>query len=104
MNNLVPELPLTLPRLFMTFVSKFSALSFLETGPDADKTSSTSSYRFTDDDDLDLCLYYLRSLSNIFRWAPDSLWAILATKSLSTDDSDSGISRIGESDPPRPQI
>lgn len=40
---------------------------------------------FTEDDDLDLALYYLRALSNVFRWAPEAVWAILARKSVSSE-------------------
>lgn len=41
---------------------------------------------FTEDDDLDLCIYYLRTISNVFRWAPDAIWGILATKTMSPED------------------
>ncbi|ROV99942.1 hypothetical protein VMCG_06293 [Cytospora schulzeri] len=48
---------------------------------------------FTDEDDLDLCMYYLRTISNVFRWAPDAFWGILATRVVSPDDF-SGLSEI----------
>ncbi|ROV91290.1 hypothetical protein VSDG_07753 [Cytospora chrysosperma] len=48
---------------------------------------------FTEEDDLDLCMYYLRTISNVFRWAPDAFWGILATRVVSPDDF-SGLSEI----------
>lgn len=37
----------------------------------------------TEDDDLDLCLYYLRGLSNVLRISGDMAWTILASKHVS---------------------
>lgn len=43
--------------------------------------------RYTEDDDLDQCLYYLQKLSNVLRWSPDVTWAALARNVISTDRS-----------------
>jgi hypothetical protein len=37
---------------------------------------------FTEDDDLDMALYYLRSLLSVFRWAPEAAWAVLAKRNI----------------------
>lgn len=42
-------------------------------------------YIYQDEDDLDQCLYYLRTLSNILRWSSDNMWAALAENTISTD-------------------
>ena len=68
-------------------------LKFLKTqGPDF----QSSVARFDSSDDLDLCLYYLRTLSNIFRWAPDALWDILARQTLPAEDYQPALSDISE--------
>ncbi len=38
--------------------------------------------QFAPDDDLDLGLYYIRALSNVFRWAPETCWAVLAKRTI----------------------
>lgn len=64
-------------------VTKFLELSYLH---DHDRSGVRDEQaEFGDTDDLDLCLYYLRTLSNVFRWAPDSIWAVLASRSVSPD-------------------
>lgn len=76
-------------RLFYIFTSQFAQLPFL-------RASSGESKGFTDEDDLDLCIYYLRTISNVFRWAPDAIWGILATKTVASEGL-SGLSEISES-------
>ncbi|KAI1394141.1 putative regulator of reproduction dopa [Hypoxylon trugodes] len=67
-------------KLFLIFVSKISHLQFLRSSPKTANTGASSqSVEFSAEDDLDLALYYLRTLSNIFRWAPDAFWGVLAT-------------------------
>jgi hypothetical protein len=68
----------------MVFASKFSGLSFSTSH--VASSGNTASLRLTDDDDMDLCLYYLRTLSNVFKWAPDGIWAVLASKSVTVDE------------------
>lgn len=45
----------------------------------------SSFVRVTEDDDLDVCLYYLRTVSNVLRWAPDNVWSILDTTAVPDD-------------------
>jgi hypothetical protein len=81
LNNLVG-----IEQLFQIFVTKLSELPFLT--PQHDGTSSAyTPLTFTDDDDLDLCLYYLRTLSNVLRWAPDVFWNILSRQTLGEDQT-----------------
>ncbi|KAK4128572.1 hypothetical protein N657DRAFT_686083 [Parathielavia appendiculata] len=65
-----------LDKLFSVFITKFSELAFLRRRQDV--KPSPSHYR--DSDDLNLALYFVRSLSNVLRWAPEAAWAILARK------------------------
>ncbi len=46
----------------------------------------THGLEFVAEDDLDLCLYYLRTLSNILRWAPDALWDVLAKRTIHAEE------------------
>lgn len=65
------------------FVTKISQLRYLHTFPKAlNSTTSSNSISFSEDDDFDLGLYYIRTLSNILRWAPDALWGVLATRMI----------------------
>ncbi|KAK4217691.1 protein dopey [Rhypophila decipiens] len=67
-------------RLFAVFVSKFAELSFLRRRQDT--AASATDTQLTTDDDLDLVLYYVRSLSLVFRWGPNSMWAAMAKKTI----------------------
>ncbi|KAI1438027.1 putative regulator of reproduction dopa [Xylaria sp. CBS 124048] len=68
-------------KLFLVFVKKLSELRFLCTLPKiVTSTSLNESICFADADDLDLGLYYIRTLSNTLRWSPDALWGVLATR------------------------
>jgi hypothetical protein len=65
------------------FVTKLAQLEFLRTLPKtASPDSSKQAIAFSSDDDLDMGLYYLRTLSNMFRWAPDAFFGVLATRSI----------------------
>ncbi|KAI0878926.1 putative regulator of reproduction dopa [Hypoxylon argillaceum] len=76
LNNVVG-----IEKLFLVFVTKISELRFLRTLPKTvNSTTSTASAGFSGDDELDLGLYYIRTLSNVLRWAPDALWGVLATR------------------------
>ncbi|KAK6065221.1 hypothetical protein SCUP234_12668 [Seiridium cupressi] len=70
-------------KLFLVFVTKLSQLPFLRSLPKtASSESSKQSIAFSSEDDLDMGLYYLRTLSNMFRWAPDAFFGVLATRSI----------------------
>lgn len=85
-------------RIFYIFTFRFLQLPFLRSAH-VDAGTSHERKGFTENDDLDLCLYYLRTISNIFRWAPDAIWSVLATKTLSADDFPGlvEISKVGTS-------
>ncbi len=84
-----------MPRLFLVFVTNISQLKFLRAFPQtAIAVTSSQSVQFSTEDDLDLVLYYLRTLSNIFRWAPDAFWGVLATRII--EEPDQHIREIGE--------
>ncbi|RYP63263.1 hypothetical protein DL770_009421 [Monosporascus sp. CRB-9-2] len=70
-------------KLFLVFVTKVTELSFLRSLPQSSNASvSNQSREYSADDDLDLGIYYLRTLSNVFRWAPDAFWGVLATRMI----------------------
>jgi len=54
----------------------------------------SDSQPYSEEDDLDQCLYYLRTLSNILRWSSDNMWAALADNTISTDPSYPALYRI----------
>lgn len=90
-----------LERLFYIFTSQFAQLPFLRTSP-GEAGAASEPKAFTEEDDLDLCIYYMRTISNVFRWAPDAIWGILATKTVAPEDL-SGLSEISESSIFRPR-
>ena len=55
---------------------------FVNSFSNTEKTEQTPAI-FSEDEDLDLCLYYLRSLANILIYAGDISWSILASKHVS---------------------
>lgn len=79
--------------MFSIFISRFAQLPFLRVSDK--KGAALVAEQFTEDDDLDLCIYYLRTISNVFRWAPDAIWGTLASKTASSKDV-SGFSEISK--------
>ncbi len=79
-------------RLFGIFIAKISELACLRRaqGP------KSGSIHFMEDDDLDLALYYIRSLSSVLRWAPEAAWAVLAKRLVRSDAFHSPLSEISE--------
>lgn len=72
-------------RLFLIFVHKLCEIDFLQVLRQ-DVTSDISQYEraeFTDDDDLDLCLYYLRTFSNVLTHSGEVSRTVLASKHVS---------------------
>ena len=62
-------------------MNTISRLPFLRTlSKTANAEMAKQSVEFKAEDDLDLGIYYLRTLSNVFRWAPDAFWGVLATR------------------------
>ncbi|KAI0397858.1 putative regulator of reproduction dopa [Xylariaceae sp. FL0594] len=89
LNNVVG-----IEKLFLVFVKKISQLQFLQNSvrKSVSSTSDTGSVEFSEDDDLDMALYYLRTFSNVLRCAPDALWGVLATRTL--EEPGSAVWRI----------
>ncbi|GAP83534.1 putative cellular morphogenesis regulator [Rosellinia necatrix] len=77
LNNMVG-----IEKLFSVFVTKMSELRFLRTPPKTVNSNGVPPTGFSTEDELDLGLYYIRTLSNVLRWAPDALWGVLATRIL----------------------
>ncbi|RKF76436.1 Protein dopey [Golovinomyces cichoracearum] len=72
-------------KLFHVFVTKLSGFSFLH------KVSGHLNFNVSDeklihrcDNDLDQCLYYLRTLSNVLRWSSESMWSALTSNNIPT--------------------
>lgn len=75
-------------RLFLLFAEKLSSIPLLksirECTPTADLDVTTQI--FSEDDDLDLCLYYLRSLHNVLKCTGNTSWAIMGSKHVALKD------------------
>ncbi|KAM3070867.1 hypothetical protein ACMFMG_009784 [Clarireedia jacksonii] len=79
---------LGIDKLFHLFVGKFASYKFLQSKFEDASTSALHNLRvYRDEDDLDQCLYYLQTLSNILRWSSDNTWAALAHSTISTEQS-----------------
>lgn len=76
-------------------MTKFSDFAFLQRmhSSKLDHPDSTTLF-YADEDDLDQCLYYLRTLSNILKWSSDSMWAALAKTTISAEASHKYIRQI----------
>lgn len=85
-------------RLFHLFVNKFSEFSFLQAFSEKSSATAENSiiHIYEDEDDLDQCLYYLRTLSNILRWSSDSMWTALSKNTISTDPTKLTLYRISK--------
>ncbi|KAF7546352.1 hypothetical protein G7046_g9321 [Stylonectria norvegica] len=82
-------------RLFLIFVSKLSEIPFLH-GVAESENVDEGRRAFSDDEDVDLCLYYLRTLSNILNSAGEISWAVLASKHISYQGQQIHISTGGD--------
>lgn len=80
------------PRIFNIFVSKFAELSCLRRQTTSAEAKEV--HKFSKEDDVELAVYYLRSLSNVFRFTPDSIWAFLAKKTIRPDSYFPSLSEI----------
>ncbi|KAI1345010.1 Dopey, N-terminal-domain-containing protein [Xylariaceae sp. FL0016] len=80
-------------KLFLVFVHKIAGLRYLRTLPKtANAATAAQSYAFSPEDDLDLGIYYIRNLSNMFRWAPDAFWGVFATNMI--EEPEPGLAQI----------
>ncbi|RGP62868.1 putative regulator of reproduction [Fusarium longipes] len=87
---------LGIDRLFLIFVSKLSEMPFLQTLTQSDVKNGQALTSFSEGEDLDLALYYLRTLSNILACAGDISWTVLASKHVSFHGNHMQISSGGE--------
>lgn len=89
---------LTIYRLFRLFVGKFSGFKFLQAPSEKGSPAldNNATYIYEAEDDLDQCLYYLRTLSNILRWSSDSMWTTLSEKTILTDRANPTLYRISK--------
>ncbi|KAK0632390.1 Dopey, N-terminal-domain-containing protein [Immersiella caudata] len=70
-------------KLFTIFISKFSEFPLLRRRDQPLEAGKVvEGALFSSEDDLDLMLYHIRCLSNVFRWAPDTVWVTLAKKTI----------------------
>ncbi|EGZ77158.1 putative regulator of reproduction dopa [Neurospora tetrasperma FGSC 2509] len=79
-------------KIFNIFVSKFAELSCLRRQTTSAEAKEV--HKFSKEDDVELAVYYLRSLSNVFRFTPDSIWAFLAKKTIRPDSYFPSLSEI----------
>ncbi|KAF5970745.1 dopey [Fusarium coicis] len=87
---------LGIDRLFLLFISRLSGVPFLQTLTQNDEKPNQDSLSFSEDADLDLCLYYLRTFSNILACAGDISWTVLSSKHVSFHGQHMQISSGGE--------
>lgn len=83
-------------RLFSVFITKLSELPFLGRRQGSITGPTT---HFTEDDDLSLALYYIRSLSSVLRWSPEAAWAVLAKRFVRSDTFQPPLSEISKFSP-----
>jgi hypothetical protein len=85
----VPTLIVLYYRFFHLFVAKLASFDFLRSAATQNDIQNGlgTEQGYTENDDLDQCLYYLQKLSNVLRWSPDATWAALARNVISTDKS-----------------
>ena len=65
------------------FVSKLAEIPLLQTLTQSDTKNDQVSIPLSEDEDLDLALYYLRTLSNILACAGEISWNVMASKHVS---------------------
>ncbi|KFZ07429.1 hypothetical protein V501_06466 [Pseudogymnoascus sp. VKM F-4519 (FW-2642)] len=83
-------------KIFHLFVSKFSGFKFLQPVEiQSNAGTEKSTMQYTTDDDIDNCLYYLRTFLNILRWSTISTWGTLANSKVSIPKTDETTDSIG---------
>ncbi|TAQ89772.1 hypothetical protein B7494_g1880 [Chlorociboria aeruginascens] len=82
-------------KLFYILVHKFSTFNFLHTIPENPPNAMAADLHvYSDEDDLDQCLYYLRTLSNILRWSSEHTWTALTENYISIDQNKQSLYKI----------
>ena len=76
-------------RLFNLFIKKLLSFQFLRDPGVRDANSNPNHrHRFTPEDDLDVCSYYLQTLSNVLRYSTEVAIASIAKDKVNpTDES-----------------
>ncbi|CAK7264798.1 hypothetical protein SEPCBS57363_001263 [Sporothrix epigloea] len=80
-----------LDRLFLILARKFQELGVFRSRPSSTKPPASSpetlpeQFVLDEDADADMYLYYLRTLFNVFRWAPETLWSVLSRRAIPLD-------------------
>ncbi|KAK1754881.1 protein dopey [Echria macrotheca] len=69
-------------KLFTIFISKLSEFPLLRRHGSSSEPTAPPAQFPPDDDDLELILYYVRCLSNVLRWAPETIWTVLAKRNV----------------------
>lgn len=72
-------------KLFQLFVVRFASFSFLRFATPQKRSEGIDKQSYAGDDDLDGCLYYLKTFKNILRCSSDHTWAALAHHTVSTE-------------------
>lgn len=80
---------------------KFASFGFLYMASDGPQVKQADSdiVHYASEDDLDQCLYYLQTFSNILRWSSDNMWATLIERRVSSDPEQGSLSRISTRPP-----
>ncbi|KAM5351717.1 hypothetical protein ACJ41O_004440 [Fusarium nematophilum] len=92
------QLYMTVKSLFLVFVSKLCEISFLQGLAESSEKVEEKPATFSEDEDLDLCLYYLRALSAIIYCTGDISGNVLASKHISFHGRHMQISSGGDDD------
>ncbi|KAG5926408.1 hypothetical protein E4U42_003355 [Claviceps africana] len=87
-------------RLLLIFVTKLAELPFVQdvTAHRASEKVDSRPFVFAEDDDLDLCVYYLRTLHNVLLCSSDISPAVLASKYVAFVDDAAHIRGGAEDD------
>ncbi|KAM0290239.1 hypothetical protein ACHAO9_005376 [Fusarium lateritium] len=80
----------------MLGIDRLSDIPFLQTLIQNDEKLDQTPVTFSEDEDLDLSLYYLRTISNMLTCAGDISWTVLASKHVSFHGQHMQISSGGE--------
>lgn len=89
---------LTATRLYLLIATKLDQLSFFSIPLEFEKEKELVAVpkQFTEDDDVDLGLYYLRALNQVLQCTRDTSWGVLAAKYLAYNGRRLHISSGGE--------
>lgn len=84
-------------RLFNILVSKLLTFDFLyDAGKRLSNGAPKSRRVFVEEDDVQICTYYLETMANIFKYASSSTMASLANEALSTSETRGAELREGK--------